>query len=176
MESAVLVSSWSAGKLCQAFYCLQGCNCPKVIIYVKRFIECLIDDWHKYKMYLFYFYLGEIMCSCRTLRCPLYTGGINVTKFTIRNLTCHYVCTKWEWNILSCLIWWQGIPPGWYTRMTFGVSGGLVVYYEFWKSEIAVICKLGECVRTTYKVSDIMKDWSFMNLYMYHFTMPWRKS
>ena len=88
-------------------------------------------------MYVFYFYFGGKEHSCRTRRCLLYTGGINVTKLTIRNFTCHFVSTKWERYIMF-------IHSDSKAFLVLGELGGCC---EFGIGGIVVIYQKGGCVR-----------------------------
>ena len=94
-----------------------------------------------------------------------------MAKLTIWDLACHYVCTNWKW------IYWP-------SDLMAGYSSWMVYWNDFWSvrwtSGALWILNKWNCndlstrrmCRTAYKVSDNMKDWSFMNLYMYQIFSP----
>ena len=102
----------------------------QIDIYIDCFILCLSLTICKITFTIFVLKEEGIAAGMKSICCIKW--GINMTKFTILHLTCCYVSTQWEQNIL---------------------------------------CTGGMC-NTTYRMSDIMNNQSFMSLYIYQMFSP----
>ena len=119
------------------------------------------------KVYLSYFFFGELVHGCMMLRCLLYLGGLLMQQNWPLE-TWHAIMSLLSGNEIYC-------PSNLMARF----SSWMVYWNDFWSvgwtSGILWILKRWNCsdlsmrgmCRTAYKVSDIMMDQNLMNLYMY---------